>query len=90
MAHTQQTATATVRDNVASSLIQRLSGNGPARREHVVRLYEDGASLSNTVADVVADGLAREDSCLLIATREHLNGITGELNKRGHDCGVLQ
>src|SRR5579884_1824344 len=85
-----QTATARVRDTVARSLMQRLDGDDPLPREHILRLYDDDASLAKTVAELVADGLARKQTCVLIATREHLNGITYELNQRGHDCDLLE
>jgi len=85
-----QTATAGVRDTIARSLMHGLRGHDSTLREHILRLYEDDASLAHTVGELVADGLARKETCLLIATREHLNGITRELNERGHDCGLLE
>jgi signal transduction histidine kinase len=61
-----------------------------ARREHIVRLYEDEQSLYKTVADIVTQGLAQGEPCLLIATREHVAGITAELGIRGQDCEALE
>ena len=59
-------------------------------REHILRLYENETSLYSTVADLVCDGLADGDPCLLIATRQHLSGVSEQLKARGHDCDSLE
>ena len=73
-----------------ASLIRALDGETSSQREHVLRLYEDEESLYKTVADVIAEGLAKSQPCLLVARQEHLTGITGELRRRGHDCEALE
>ena len=55
------------------------------RPEHILRLYEDETSLYETVADLVAGGLADGHSCLLIATQPHLLGMCGNTSA-AYDC----
>jgi signal transduction histidine kinase len=59
-------------------------------REHILRLYENETSLYSTVADLMCDGIAHGDPCLLIATRRHLSGVSEQLKVRGHDCDSLE
>jgi PAS domain S-box-containing protein len=76
-----------------SSVLDASSGAPPpgcAHREHILRLYEDDKTLHKTVADFVGDGLAKGEPCLLVATQEHLSGISGELRVRGLDCDLLE
>lgn len=65
------------------------TSNG-GKHEHVVRLYEDDESLYKTVAEFVSGGLAKGEPGLLVASQEHLAGITGELRVRGIDCELLE
>jgi hypothetical protein len=51
--------------------------------DHVVHMYEDKASLLDVLAGFVADGIKSGDSIIVIATREHLNGVEARLWAQG-------
>ena len=54
-----------------------------APNDHVVHIYEDKSSLLDVLAGFVADGIKSDDSIIVIATREHLNGVEGRLWAQG-------
>src|SRR5258708_18727093 len=52
---------------------------------HAVRFYENKTSLSRTVSDFLAEGLAVAHPALLIATPEHREAVLQELRARHVD-----
>jgi hypothetical protein len=54
-----------------------------APRDHVVHIYEEKSSLLDVLAGFVADGINADDVIVVIATREHLNGVEGRLWAQG-------
>lgn len=64
--------------------------SSPAPLEHALHLYEDADALYKTVADFISSGFATGESGLMIATVEHLAGITQELEFRRVDCGGME
>ena len=84
---------ATIVHGTSTSVIDAfgcLPPSSAAHREHVLRLYEDDESLYRTVAEFIGDGFSKGESCLLIATQEHLAGISGAIRSRGVDCEALE
>jgi hypothetical protein len=52
---------------------------------HAVRFYENKASLSRTVSDFLAEGLAVGQPALMISTPEHRDAVLQELRSRHVD-----
>jgi hypothetical protein len=66
-----------------------MKASSPARPTtghfHAVQFYENKASLSRTVADFLAKGLALAQPALMIATPEHRDAVLEELRARHID-----
>src|SRR5262245_56084972 len=64
-----------------------LANPGPKGR--VVQLYQDEAFLGEAVTHFATEGLARNESIVLVATQEHWTGISRRLAGRGVDIDTL-
>ena len=50
---------------------------------HIVHFYEDDASLTKLLLEFIDAGLRAGDSCMILATRAHLDQISTQLRARG-------
>jgi DcmR-like sensory protein len=57
---------------------------------HAVQFYKDDASLSNMVAGFLADGFAKNDPAVVIATPKHRAAIEADLRNRSLDVAGLK
>jgi hypothetical protein len=56
---------------------------------HVLQIYENDELFLDALATFVEGGFNSADSCIIIATRSHLNQLHSELGKRGFDIEFL-
>jgi len=61
----------------------------PGPHDHVVQLYQDEDFLGEAVAQFAAEGLAKDESVVLAATRAHWENISRRLVRRGLDIDAL-
>lgn len=61
----------------------------PACDGHLVQIYEDEEFFGEAVAHFAAEGLARNESVILVATPPHWENISGRLISRGLDLRSL-
>ena len=59
------------------------------RYDHLVQLYTDDAFLAETVAEFLAEGLARGAGAMAIATPAHVEGIRARLGVHGIDVDAV-
>ena len=57
---------------------------------HAVRFYEDSNSLCRIVSGFIAEGLARDQPALIVATRPHIDGIEHNLRAAAIDLETLK
>lgn len=56
--------------------------------EHFVQFYENDAYIVDSVAEYIFHGLRAGETCIVIATPEHLSGIEKAVDSFGLDLGV--
>ena len=61
----------------------------PGPQGHVVQLYQDDDFFGEAVAHFAAEGVARDESIILVATRAHWKNISRRLVSRGLDLDTL-
>ena len=59
-------------------------------RFHAVRFYEDDSSLCRIVSKFISEGLAANQPALVIATADHIEGITRNLRAATIDVDAVQ
>ncbi|HWE47712.1 MAG TPA: MEDS domain-containing protein [Caulobacteraceae bacterium] len=64
-----------------------LSDPGPDG--HIVQLYQDGDFYSEAISYFAAEGLARGESIILVATSDNWRNISGRLESKGFDIPEL-
>jgi hypothetical protein len=57
---------------------------------HAVRFYEDDSSLCRIVSKFISEGLAANQPAVVIATADHIEGITRNLRGAAIDVDALQ
>jgi hypothetical protein len=61
----------------------------PGENGHIVQLYQDDDFYGEAISHFTAEGLARGESIILVATRPHWKNISGRLLGKGFDVDGL-
>jgi PAS domain S-box-containing protein len=61
----------------------------PVASDHQVRFYENDGTLIRSVCDYVAEGLNACETCFVIATQNHLDGLASLLAERDVDLASM-
>jgi hypothetical protein len=61
----------------------------PGEDGHIVQLYQDDDFYSEAISHFAAEGFARGESIILVATRPHWDLISRNLHGKGFDLGAL-
>jgi hypothetical protein len=62
---------------------------GAVSSEHLIQLFDGPESLGSGVAEFLAQGLAQHSHVLVVARPQHVEMITRQLAKAGHDPAAL-
>jgi hypothetical protein len=61
----------------------------PGENGHIVQLYQDDAFYGEAISHFAAEGFARGESIILVATQPHWQNICGRLRGKGFDTEAL-
>jgi len=61
----------------------------PGKDGHIVQLYQDDDFYGEAISHFAAEGLVRDESIILVATKPHWKNISGRLRSKGFDTEEL-
>jgi hypothetical protein len=68
-----------------SSSPTRIFGGEIAPNDHIAHFYDDDQNFMSTLAEFIAEGLAKGESAIIIATPQHLSALAHLLGSNGVD-----
>ncbi len=75
-------------DSLLHELAPRLDWKGIGEAEHFVQFYETDTFLLDSLSGFVGAGLGEGDACIVVATKEHRDGLEERLQRYGLDVSA--